>query len=542
LLGLLAHRTTIVDLTLMAPHITVTRDARGMTNWSPIIDNLARTLRPGRNSISFSEIAIKDGTLAYRDDANGVTETINDIDLALAWPSISRSFAATGQIDWRGSRIDGSLSITDFIAALSGDRSGIKLRLASAPLKLAFDGAATSRGGLQMEGTLTADSDSLRNALRWVGLAPVTNAGFGRFAMKARAALTGSTLALTNVNIELDGNTAEGVIALANSEMPTLQATLASDALDLTPYVSGLRALTPGTREWSRLPFDNQRIANAAVDMRLSAAKVTVGSLKLGRTAVGAAVRGGLMSISIGEAQVFGGLLKGTFSLARSATAVATQSQFQFVDIDLGAAMTEWLGTRRINGRGSVAVAVQATGNSLYELSQSADGSATLTAQDGYLQGFNVEQLLRRLERRPLSGATELRAGRTPFDTLNASVKLDNGVAAIEEATVSSSGLQISLSGTASVPNRDYDMKGTASLVAAAGSPPGFALPFVVQGPWDDPLVFPDPDSLIRRSPASAPLLDAVRDRKTRDAVRSVIERVTGKPAAPPPAATEQQN
>jgi len=57
----------------------------------------------------------------------------------------------------------------------------------------------------------------------------------------------------------------------------------------------------------------------------------------------------------------------------------------------------------------------------------------------------------------------------------------------------------------------------------------------VVQGPWDDPLIFPDPESLIRRSPASAPLLDAVKDRKTRDAVRSVLERFTGgqKAAAP---------
>jgi AsmA protein len=62
----------------------------------------------------------------------------------------------------------------------------------------------------------------------------------------------------------------------------------------------------------------------------------------------------------------------------------------------------------------------------------------------------------------------------------------------------------------------------------------------VVQGPWDDPLIFPDPESLIRRSPASAPLLDAVKDRKTRDAVRSVLERFIGggeKPSAPDAAA-----
>jgi hypothetical protein len=44
---------------------------------------------------------------------------------------------------------------------------------------------------------------------------------------------------------------------------------------------------------------------------------------------------------------------------------------------------------------------------------------------------------------------------------------------------------------------------------------------------------FPDPESLLRRSPASAPLLDAVKDRKTRDAVRSVLERFTAGGAKP---------
>ena len=78
------------------------------------------------------------------------------------------------------------------------------------------------------------------------------------------------------------------------------------------------------------------------------------------------------------------------------------------------------------------------------------------------------------------------------------------------------------------MPAREYDLKGVASLTSAPNGGNGFELPFVVQGPWDDPLVFPDPESLIRRSPASAPLLDAVKDRKTRDAVKSVLERFTG--------------
>src|SRR6201999_3980952 len=108
-----------------------------------------------------------------------INEQLGDIDLSLAWPSISRSFAATGQFDWRGERVDGSVSIGDFLAALSGDRSGFKARLSSAPLKLAFDGTVANRTSLMMEGTTTVDSPSLRNALRWAGGAPPGGGGFG---------------------------------------------------------------------------------------------------------------------------------------------------------------------------------------------------------------------------------------------------------------------------------------------------------------------------------------------------------------------------
>jgi AsmA protein len=58
-----------------------------------------------------------------------------------------------------------------------------------------------------------------------------------------------------------------------------------------------------------------------------------------------------------------------------------------------------------------------------------------------------------------------------------------------------------------------------------------FELPFIVQGSWDDPIMLPDPEALIRRSGAAAPLLNAVRERRSRDSVRSAIERLTG--AAP---------
>src|SRR6266550_3177703 len=537
LLPLLLRRFEIADVMMLRPHIHVTRDAHGESNWTPFIETIARTMKPGAdNQVSFSEIRIQDGVLSFEDAASHLSESLGDIDLSLAWPSISRSFAATGQFDWRGERIDGSISASDFVAALSGDRSGLKARLASAPLKLAFDGSVANRTSMMMEGTLTIDSPSLRNALRWAGQAPPGSGGFGRFALKARANVVGASMALTNVNVELDGNVAEGVMTYANNGRQTLQATLAAGNLDFTPYISTFRLRASGARDWNRQLFDLNSLSTTDLDMRLSAAQVTVGSSNLGRTAVGANLRGGALALSVGEAQMYGGIAKGSFGIARSDAVADVKAQFQFTDVDLQACASELFGITRLSGRGNLNVSLVASGSSPFGLAQSLDGTAVLTGHDGAISGFNVEQLLKRLERRPLSGGGNFRNGTTPYDNLTASVKFNDGVATAEDVRLEGPATRLTLTGTASVPTREYDLKGVASLTSAPNAPPGFDLPFVVQGPWDDPLVFPDPESLIRRSPGAAQLLDAVKDRKTRDAVRSVLERFTGggqKPTAP---------
>jgi AsmA protein len=534
LLPLLLRRFEIADVMMLRPHIRVIRSADGQSNWTPFIDTLTRTMKPGaENQLSFSEIRIQDGVLTYDDEANRTSETIGDIDLSLAWPSISRSFAATGQFDWRGERVDGSISVSDFIAALSGERSGLKARISSAPLKVAFDGAVANRTSMLMEGTLTADTMSLRNAMRWTGQAPPGPGGFGRFALKARANVVGASIALTNVNIELDGNTAEGVMTYSNNGRQTLQATLAAGALDFTPYIATIRLLTSGARDWNRQLFDLNSLTSTDLDMRLSAAKVTVGPTKLGRTALGANLRAGALALSIGEAQMYGGIAKGSFGIARSDAVADVKAQFQFVDVDLQSCVSELFGVTKLTGRGNLSVALEASGNSPFGLAQSLDGTAMLTGHNGAINGFNVEQLLKRLERRPLSGGGNFRSGSTPYDNMTVAVKFSDGVATAEDVRIEGPAARVTLTGTASVPAREYDLKGVASLTSAPNAPPGFDLPFVVQGPWDDPLIFPDPESLIRRSPGAAPLLDAVKDRKTRDTVRSVIERFTGQKTAP---------
>jgi AsmA protein len=533
----------ISDVSLVRPTIAVIFNANRSSNWSGHIETLAQNLKPSPGRVaSFSEIRIEDGTVILRDEAYKILETLTNVEFALAWPSISRSFAATGRFAWHDEPVDATFSFTDFVAALQGDRSGLKIRLAGAPFKFAFDGYISHRPTLKMEGALAADSASLRDTLHWAGLPPPPGGGFGRFALKAQTNVVGGTIGLSGVNVELDGNTGEGALAFTNDGRQTLQGTLAAEGLDLTPYVSTVRLLTSGERGWDSKPIALDGFEGIDVDLRLSAARVTLANAKIGRTAIAANLRGGNLTVAVGESQAFGGVVKGTFALAKSPGGADFKAQLQFSDVELEQCLGEMFGIKRLEGKGNLGFAIDSSGASVYDLTKGLNGTAGLTSHKGAIAGFNVEQLLRRIERRPLSGGGEFRTGKTPYETLTVNLKITQGTANVEDVRMDGPSVGLALTGSASIPARELDLKGTASLMSStAGSAnapvPAFELPFMVQGPWDDPIMLPDPQSRILRSGAAQPLLNAVRDRSARDAVRSAIERLTG--TAPPPSSPD---
>jgi AsmA protein len=545
-LPLLIGRVEIADVALVRPRINVIFDRDGRSNWSATVDTLARALGPKANRtadvVSFSEIRIDDGIIGVRDDARGIAETLRKVDLALAWPSISKSFAATGHFIWHEEAIDTTISLADFAAALAGDRSGLKIRFSGTPVKIGFEGNVSSNPTLKIDGTLAADSNSLRDMLRWAGFRPPNGGGFGLFALKAKTSVSSGSIALNAVNVELDGNVAEGVLAFSTDGRRTLQGTLAADDLNLTPYVSAFRLLTDNERDWNGGPLSVDDLSGVEADLRLSAGRITMGRAKLGRTAIAMNLRGGKLNVTVGESQAFNGVLKGALSVAASADGADVKTQMQFIDVDLEKCLGELFQFRRLEGRGDIELVIEASGNSVLALTRTMNGSAKLAGRQGAMVGLNVEQLLRRLERRPLSGTGDFRNGRTPFEKLNVDIRIAQGTATLENVNLEGSKVRLVLAGSASIPVREFDLRGVASLAAStsADAPPAFELPFMVQGPWDDPLMLPDTQALMQRSPAAGPLLNAVKNRNTRDTVRSAIERLTGGAVSPPAGAPTQ--
>jgi AsmA protein len=527
---LLVGRVEIADVSLERPTIAVDLEKDGGSNWSGLIKALARSQKPNaQRAAAFSEMRIKNGTVVVRNKVQNFSETFDDVTFSLAWPSISKSFGATGHLVWHGEPLDASVTLGDFAAALAGERTRVKLHIAGSAIKAAFEGAVSLTSSIQVEGTLAADAASLRDALIWAGQKPLPGGGLGRFAIKAQTKVLDGTISLSNVNVELDGNAAEGVLTFATDGRQTLQGTLASDTLDLTPYISTVRLLTANQREWNSGHITLDGLSGTDFDLRLSAAKVVLADATLGRTAIGANLRNGHLTVTIGEAQAYGGVIKGSVTLATFDAGVDVKSQLNMTDVDLESCLGQLFGLHRLEGTGDISFSVEGTGESVLGVTHTLNGTASLTGRSGAIAGFDVEQLLRRLERRPLSGGGDFRTGRTPYDKIAVALKIARGKVSVEDVKMSGPGVRLALAGSASIPARELDLTGTAALVTPpkAGVAP-FALPFIVQGSWDDPIMLPDAEALIRRSGAAAPLLKAVRERSARDAARSVIDRLTG--------------
>jgi AsmA protein len=529
---LLTGRIEIADVTVVHPTIRVSFGADGQSNWAGLIESLGHALTPNpERTASFSEIGIQGGTVIVR-DAKGMDEKLEDLDFQIAWPSISRSFGANGRFIWHDEPIEASLTLSDFVAALTGERSGVKVRLASAPMQVAFDGAASSAPTLKIQGTLNLDAPSLRDALRWTGSKKLPFGGFGHFSLRAQSDIGGGVTSLANVNVELDGNSAEGALTLSNDGHGLVQGTLAADTIDLTPYIGGIRLMARNRSNWDQFPITLDSFGDFNLDLRLSAAAIKIANAQLGRTAVAATMHDRKFDLTIGEAQAFGGVAKGTIGLAAVESGIGVASHMQFLDVDLEKCLGQVFGVHKLEGRGNLAVNLDGAGDSVMAVTRALNGTATLNAQSGSLTGLDVEQLLRRLERRPLSGSGDFRSGRTAFDQLVVNLKATNGVVSVDDMHIDGPAVRLTVGGQASVPTRDLDLKGVATLVSTATSDE-FDLPFVVQGSWDEPLMMPDPQSLIRRSGAAAPLLNGGKPVNASDAVHAVIDKLLTQPPVP---------
>lgn len=517
ILPLLAGRMELASVQLISPEIAYDHHDAPISRQGAIArasDALPATPEAaGADEARLGTISIVDGSARVKMRGAAESVTIDDINLTLDWPRLSAPASINGTFSWQGETAEVAAWLGKPAAVLRGEDSSATLKIDSPSLQASANGSFATRPRVQFEGRVNAASQSMRALLASFGMQMPLPGPLANVTLSGNARASMTTLALSGLRMTIEGNSFEGAVAVqATNGRPAISGTLASDLLVLSPLVSDLPNLTGSEGQWSREPLSLAALNFADLDLRFSSTRTRIGRAVFDDAGCSIMLTNGRLDVTLGQARAYNGQIKGRLSLTPAGRGMELRANGVFSKVDSGAIMKETLRAIRLTGETSGQFSLEGAGDSVAEIVHSLDGAAQMSFKNGDILGLDLEQALRRLEKRPLSIITEVRSGRTGFDSATVSARLNDGIVNVNEATVSGLGVQLAVTGAASLIERTLQLRAMARQTGpnATARENGPQLMLDIKGPWDDPSLVFDKESLIRRSEAAAPLLRAL--------------------------------
>jgi AsmA protein len=304
----------------------------------------------------------------------------------------------------------------------------LTLTLTSKSIRARLNGTASYASELKLDGDMQAETDDARKFLKWVGLSLPAGDSLKGFSAAGAFHVTGPTLTFDDGTFTLDGNKAVGLLALtATGSRPRVEGTLAFDRLLLDPYLGKTdqtESKQASLSSTAALPFGGLLLQSIDADLRISAAAIDAGALKLGRGGFTVTAKKGVVASEVGELGLCGGSADGRLNvdLAQAPPQVNVVANLTDVSMDtclkpLGLAVA-------IRGTGRLKTELATEGNDLAQLTDNLTGTLKIDAEDGVVP-IDFAHLL--TGRAPLNGEGWSHDSVTAFDQLDADCRLSPG-------------------------------------------------------------------------------------------------------------------
>jgi AsmA protein len=406
---------------------------------------------------------------------------------------------------WRDAPITFTGSLDDPARAAEGRPSALSAAIASPELgDLKFDGTLTGGSTPSVAGDLSIASHAPAKALRLLGVRSPLILPDADIAIAGKVKAAPEDMVFDEATVTTSGETLQGALRLANrGGRLTASASLDADRLTLAPLVGPPERLISDDGGWSRKAFAVAPPKDFDLDLRLSVGRLDVYGVALDNVAASALLKDGALTANLIEATAYGGRGKAELRLACDGDAYRITTRGSLEGADVGAAASGF-GWSKLTGKGGVEFAVETTGRSPAELASGLGGKALLKLADGALSGVNLEEALRRNQRRPLDLAKDMRSGDTAFEEAALDLVVDRGVAHVASGSLVAQGLRADAEGDADLGAQTLSLRVNAAQTEPTGAAPpdGARLSLDISGPWSKPIVqSADPDAGAGQSP-----------------------------------------
>jgi AsmA protein len=481
ILPLLIGRLEFAELALSGAAINVEFGDEG-SGWEQAIAGLRTRLGPEEPKGHLKRFLVKGAHLRLHDRRTGFETMVDDIHLAVNWPTPTSLLDVSGSMTWRGKAVQIKAASLRPDALAAGRASPFRID-ASAPLAgLALTGELMLGDEQRFSGRAAFITRSLRDFTVWSSVALPLSDMIGPFALDGEVRADGQGISWPAARLTLGNDRLDGALFWrADGERRTITGTLAADRLDLTGFATALARLRPSPGGWSPVAFNLPPQNGTDLDLRLSASSARIGPTRVDDLAANVLVKPGRYEASVNRATINKGILKGRALLTQAGDGIEIKAQSTFDRLDVAGLLADLGLPRWAGGSAQGQFAFEGSGDSPAEIVRTLHGRAATSIRSGELLGLGLTDMLRRADN---TSEIAWRGGRTPFEQAHVQVTITDGVAEIADARLSAGGLRAAMQGRSSIIDRTLDAQ--ASVGAAGPNPgPASAMLFDITGPWN---------------------------------------------------------
>ena len=438
-----------------------------------------------------TSLSLSNGLLRIVGARRGLDTLIANVQGRLDGLTVGNQLRFNLSAEWRNAPITIAGALSDPEAAAKGALSRFQFALDSSLAKFAFDGAIALGDKPSGEGDMTASVPSITRLAGFLESRPPLFLAADDIAVSGKLKAAPDALTLGDATMTSAEQTFEGAIEIADpGGRPTVSGTLAAETLALEPLLGPPQRLFDSPGVWSAKRFALAPPKSFDLDLRLSASHVDVYGRNLADAAASLMVTDGKLSLNLIDAAAYGGRVNGQAALACVGDDLKLSARGELTDADLGAALSDF-GRSMATGRGAARFSVETFGVSPAAAIAALTGTAALQAADGGIVGVNLEEALRRSQRRPIDVARDMRLGGTAFDKLAVSLNLGNGRAQVTRGAMESRGVSAGLEGVIDLVAQEWALRVNAVQTDASGGESQNAahLTLDIEGPWVAPTI-----------------------------------------------------
>ena len=514
LMPLLSKRVEISRFVLTKPDLNLQKAADGAVNWNLAASDApaAEGSAPALNDISLGDVRFIDGRAIYADATAKKTYMIEEIDATTRLTSLAEPLEIDGAMRFQGAPSTVNIVLTSLADILAKEASNLKIEAKIGDAAIGADLAIAAGDTLAYSGPVSLNAPDLPALAALFDVKLEEAPGFDKLSLTGAASGTPQAISLSNAKIVFDAIDANGDLTLDwSGAKPMATGDLATDSLDLRPYMPPPTTSAEGFPAWSTAKMDFSSLKNINADIDVGAEKVFLNELEAGQSRMNLKIAGGRLTASIPQLGFYGGGGSGTLIVDATRAAPAISGKFQMSAVEAQPFTIDLMKMDKLLGLGGFNLEFAATGSSQAAIMQSLDGKGGFDLNDGAIKGVNIVKLATAVARlyeggltNPAAVTTAIAAAQRPDEKTDFSKFLSNFTIVdgdVSAPTITLEGPFLAMSGVGRVnlPGQTLDLRLLPKASTAAdGTGRAIAIPVKVAGTFSKPTMSVDIESLLK--------------------------------------------